>query len=94
LDGDGLDDVTGMPTHDTHHYNRWKYDAHYDTPYDHYKPYDNSHSFDHYTPYDQYGFDDHDGFNDHYNDYAYGRSKGGYGYGSYGGYMHADDFHG
>lgn len=94
MDGDGLDDVTGMPTHDTHHYNRWKYDANYDTPYDHYKPYDNSHSFDHYTPYDQYGFDDHDGFNDHYNDYAYGRSKGGYGYGSYGGYMHADDFHG
>lgn len=34
LDGDGLDDVTGMPTDNSHHYNRWKYDAHYPSPYD------------------------------------------------------------
>lgn len=96
LDGDGYDDVTGAPTHDNHHYNRWKYDSHYDSPYDNYKPYDSAHSYDHYQPYDQYGFDDHEGFNDHYNDYGYGvygsGHGGGYGYGSHGGYMHADDF--
>lgn len=91
-----------MPTHDSHHYNRWKYDNNIPKPYDGYQPYDTSHSFDHYTPYDHYGFDDHDGFNDHYNDYGYasgyggyGSHHGGYGYGGYGnqgGYMHADDF--
>ena len=101
LDGDGYDDVTGMPTHSTN-YDHWKYDTQYDTPYDGYKaydgyrPYSSTKSLDHYTPYDNYGFDDHDGFNDHYNDYgygSYGRNRGGYGgYDHYGGYVHADDF--
>lgn len=65
-----------MPTHDTHDYNRWKYDTHYDTPYDGYGYDDHYSPFDHYQPYDHYRN------NDHYGDYG----------SSYGGYMHADDF--
>jgi len=50
LDGDGYDDVTGAPTQDTHHYNRWKYGSHqnsYDSSYERNKPFDNSQSYDH-----------------------------------------------
>lgn len=44
LDGDGYDDVTGMPT--TNDYSKWKYDSHYSTPYDYYHDYANDYGHD------------------------------------------------